>query len=72
MARWTGWRYGALIGGIVSAIGITIYPIVIYPMTHIEDYKELQKHTRRGIRQEEVQPGNMKVWSDPFDRNKSN
>ncbi len=28
----------------------------------------IQAKNRAGIKQEEIQPGNMKVWSDPFDR----
>lgn len=24
--------------------------------------------TEAGIKQEDIQPGNMKVWTDPFDR----
>lgn len=43
---WTGWRYAALIGGIVSLIGITLYPIAIEPMLNPEKYKKLQKKTR--------------------------
>lgn len=76
MALLKGWRYAAFIGSIVGAIGVTLYPIIIYPMTHIEEYskniiqfpgyvilnyvyflEELQKANRRGIIQEQVQPG---------------
>ncbi|GJQ74065.1 hypothetical protein Trydic_g18987 [Trypoxylus dichotomus] len=68
MALLVGWRYGILIGGLVGIIGLAVYPVVIYPMLHIDEYKEIQKQNRRGIRQEDIQPGNMKVWTDPFDR----
>ncbi|XP_065157049.1 small integral membrane protein 20 [Atheta coriaria] len=68
MSYWRGWRYTALITSIVGVIGITIYPIAIYPMQHIEEYKAIQKENRRNVIQSEIQPGNMKVWSDPFDR----
>jgi len=68
MAYWRGWRYAALIGGLVGVIGAVAYPIAVYPMMHIDEYKEIQKRNRRGVSQEEVQPGNMKVWSDPFER----
>ncbi|KAI5635241.1 hypothetical protein NE865_12033 [Phthorimaea operculella] len=65
-----GWRYTAFIGGFVGLIGLTLYPIAISPMIDSSEYKKIQRETRRGIRQEDIQPGNMKVWSDPFDRKK--
>lgn len=34
------------------------------------DTEEIQKRNRRGINPEDIQPGGMKVWSDPFGRNK--
>lgn len=43
---WTGWRYGALIGGIVGLITLTLWPIAIEPMLNPEKYKKLQKATR--------------------------
>ncbi|KAK9739817.1 protein of unknown function (DUF4538) [Popillia japonica] len=70
MALLIGWRFGALIGGLVGLIGLAVYPAVIYPMLHIDEYKEIQKQNRKGLKQEDIQPGNMKVWSDPFDRKK--
>ncbi|XP_018573879.1 small integral membrane protein 20 [Anoplophora glabripennis] len=66
-----GWRYVAVIGGLVGAIGIAIYPIIIDPMLNPDKYKKIQAVTRANIRQEDIQPGNMKVWTDPFDRKKS-
>ncbi|XP_017461451.1 PREDICTED: small integral membrane protein 20 [Rhagoletis zephyria] len=63
-----GWRYAAFISCIIGGIGIALYPIVVEPMMNVERYKDLQKRTRRGIKQEDIQPGNMKVWSDPFGR----
>ncbi|XP_028901479.1 small integral membrane protein 20 [Zeugodacus cucurbitae] len=63
-----GWRYAAFISCIVGGISVALYPIIVEPMMNVEKYKELQKHNRAGIRQEEIQPGNMKVWSDPFGR----
>ncbi|XP_076043463.1 small integral membrane protein 20 [Oratosquilla oratoria] len=65
-----GWRYGAFVGFIAGFIGATLYPIVISPMINSDYYKQIQKETRAGVNQEEIQPGNMKVWSDPFDRKK--
>ncbi|XP_037935033.1 small integral membrane protein 20 [Teleopsis dalmanni] len=68
MALLKGWRYGVFISGIVGLIGLAIYPVVIDPMLHTDKYKEVQKHNRAGVNQEAIQPGNMKVWSDPFGR----
>ncbi|CAH0558947.1 unnamed protein product [Brassicogethes aeneus] len=71
MPRLTGWRYAGLIGGLIGAIGLAIYPIIIDPMLNVEKYKRIQEQTRAHIKQEDIQPGNMKVWTDPFDRKKS-
>ncbi|KAK8394334.1 hypothetical protein O3P69_006499 [Scylla paramamosain] len=65
-----GWRYSLFLGGLIGFIGATLYPIVIYPMMNSSQYKQAQIENRRGINQEEIQPGNMNVWSDPFDRKK--
>lgn len=35
-----GWRYAALIGGLVGAIAITIYPIIIDPMLNPDKYSK--------------------------------
>jgi len=72
MAKFVGWRYAALIGGIVGGITIMIYPISIHPYLYPEQWQHIQKETRAAIRQEDIQPGGMKVWSDPFDRKKWN
>lgn len=42
MARFVGWRYAAFIGGLVGAVAITMYPIAIYPMMHIDEYSRLK------------------------------
>lgn len=52
-----GWRYAAFIGGIVGFIGLACYPIIIYPMMHVEEYKKIQKINRAGINQADIQPG---------------
>ncbi|KAI8440950.1 hypothetical protein MSG28_009246 [Choristoneura fumiferana] len=36
-----------------------------------EGVEKIQKEGRKNINIEEIQPGNMKVWSDPFDRKKT-
>ncbi|KAL1506522.1 hypothetical protein ABEB36_005870 [Hypothenemus hampei] len=68
MAIFVGWRYAALIGGMVGAIGLAVYPIIIDPIRNPDKYKKIQEQTRKNIKQEDIQPGNMKVWTDPFDR----
>jgi len=62
-------RFGAY-GVFIGLLSATLYPIVIHPIMNTEYYKKLQNENRKGINQEEIQPGNMKVWSDPFDRKK--
>ncbi|XP_073954547.1 small integral membrane protein 20 [Choristoneura fumiferana] len=71
MALFKGWRYTAFIGGFVGLIGLTLYPIAFSPMMDSTEYKKIQKEGRKNINIEEIQPGNMKVWSDPFDRKKT-
>ncbi|XP_058116418.1 small integral membrane protein 20 [Anopheles ziemanni] len=61
-----GRNYALLIGGIVGIIGLACYPIIVHPMMNPEQYKKVQQINRAGIKQEEIQPGNMRVWSDPF------
>ncbi|KAL7640718.1 UNVERIFIED_CONTAM: hypothetical protein RMT77_008993 [Armadillidium vulgare] len=68
MARLTGLKYAAFIGAIIGFMGAITYPVIIYPMMNTEYYKNIQREGRKSIKQEEVQPGNMKVWSDPFGR----
>ncbi|XP_011565013.1 small integral membrane protein 20 [Plutella xylostella] len=70
MAFYRGWRYTAFITGFVGFIGLALYPIAISPMIDSSDYKKIQKETRKNINKDAIQPGNMKVWSDPFDRTK--
>lgn len=63
-----GWKYVTFIGTFIGVLGLAIYPIILSPMINPDEYKKVQKVNRAGIKQEEIQPGNMKVWSDPFDR----
>lgn len=72
MPQLTGWRYATLIGSLVGLIGVVFYPIAIDPYLNPDKWKKIQNETRKGIQQEEIQPGGMKVWSDPFDRPKQN
>jgi len=65
-----GWRFGLFVGAVVGGIGVAIYPIIISPFYHQEEWQKVSKANRTAgeIRQESIQPGNMKVWTDPFDR----
>lgn len=65
-----GWRFGVFVGSIVGFIGLSIYPIIITPYLHPEKWKQQSKEIRQmhNIQQESIQPGGMKVWTDPFDR----
>lgn len=52
----------------ITLIGVlgALCPIYIFPLYQIQSYKNIQKEARAGIDQEEIQPGGMRVWSDPF------
>jgi hypothetical protein len=65
-----GWRYGVFIGGLVGLIGATIYPVIIHPYLYPEKWKKQSKEIREvnNIQQDDIQPGGMKPWTDPFDR----
>lgn len=65
-----GWRFAAFVGAIVGTIGVAIYPIIIHPYYHQDEWKKINNQNREmaGIKSENTQPGNMKVWTDPFDR----
>lgn len=61
-------KTGIFIGGFVAFTLAALYPAVIYPKLHPEVFQQIQNETRKDIKREEIQPGNMKVWSDPFSR----
>lgn len=65
-----GWRYAAFVGALFGSVLAATYPIIIQPMYNPEPWREYSKRNRElaGIKQEDIQPGNMKVWTDPFDR----
>jgi len=69
-ARLVGWRFGAFLGSLVGSILLATYPIIISPYLYPEEWQKMSKEVRdqHGIKPEDIQPGNMKVWSDPFDR----
>ncbi|XP_055920011.1 small integral membrane protein 20 [Eupeodes corollae] len=68
MSTLKGRKFIAFISMIVGGIGLAVYPIIIDPMINTDKYKKIQEQTRAGVNQEAIQPGGMKVWSDPFGR----
>ncbi|CAG0882951.1 unnamed protein product [Darwinula stevensoni] len=63
-----GWRYVAFVAGIFGGVGLAIYPIIVAPYLDPSKYQDIQRVTRAGINQEDIQPGGMKVWTDPFEQ----
>lgn len=61
-----GWRYVAVVGGLTGLIFAAIYPTIIDPYFHPEKWQKIQKVAREGINREDIQPGGMKIWTDPF------
>ncbi|GCB64695.1 small integral membrane protein 20 isoform X2 [Scyliorhinus torazame] len=61
-------RAVVLFGGFAAVLGAAFYPIYFRPLLNTEEYRQGQKVNRTGMNQEEIQPGGMKVWSDPFNR----
>ncbi len=66
----SGWRYVGFVGCMVGALALAAYPIIISPMINPEPWRNTSNENRKkaGIKQEDIQPAGMKVWSDPFDR----
>lgn len=63
-----GLNISVILGGFVAAVCAALYPVAIHPYLHVDEYKKVQQKTRKDIDQESVQPGGMKIWSDPFGR----
>ena len=40
-ARWVGWRYTALIGSLVGAVALAMYPIFIDPYMNPDKWSKL-------------------------------
>ncbi|XP_041842381.1 small integral membrane protein 20 [Melanotaenia boesemani] len=59
-------RIALVFGGFITAVAAALYPIFVYPLSHREEYREVQKMNRAGINQADVQPVGVKIWSDPF------
>ncbi|XP_078739895.1 small integral membrane protein 20 [Lampetra fluviatilis] len=63
-------RTTLVFGGFVTALAVTLYPIAIHPFLNIARFQVVQKVNRDGVDQESIQPGGMKVWSNPFEPKK--
>nr|XP_020466982.1 small integral membrane protein 20 [Monopterus albus] len=59
-------RTALVVGGFVAVVAAAFYPIFFHPLTHKNEYREVQKVNRAGINQADVQPVGLKIWSDPF------
>ncbi|XP_078682847.1 small integral membrane protein 20-like isoform X2 [Branchiostoma floridae x Branchiostoma belcheri] len=58
------------IGAFAAVVGGVMYPIFVAPLLHSQEYQKMQKQNREGIKQDEIQPGGMVVWSNPFGEKK--
>ncbi|XP_050439119.1 small integral membrane protein 20 [Adelges cooleyi] len=63
-----GWKYVAFISAFVGSIGLATYPIIIRPMTHVEEYKKAQEINRASLDQSRLQSTSMNKWTDPFEK----
>lgn len=54
------------VGGLVALVGAACYAAIVYPMNHAAEYRRIQEETRKNIDREQIQPGGMRIWSDPF------
>ncbi|KAM3850506.1 small integral membrane protein 20 [Diretmus argenteus] len=59
-------RIMLIFGGFITAVAAAFYPIYYHPLSHPEDYKQIQKVNRAGVNQADVQPVGVKIWSDPY------
>ncbi|XP_030018830.1 small integral membrane protein 20-like [Sphaeramia orbicularis] len=59
-------RIALIFGGFMTAVAAAFYPIFFYPLTHKDEYRDVQRMNRAGINQADVQPVGVKIWSDPF------
>ncbi|UXI22149.1 hypothetical protein NH340_JMT08092 [Sarcoptes scabiei] len=55
-----------IVGGFILSICLALVPIYIYPYLNIEKYQKIQMINRKNIDPNKIQPGNMRIWSDPF------
>ncbi|XP_078481590.1 small integral membrane protein 20-like [Ciona intestinalis] len=60
-------RNGRVAIAFIVSVGVALYPIYVFPLYHVEKYQKIQDDTRKEIDQKKVQPGGMRVWSNPFE-----
>ncbi|KAK2176604.1 hypothetical protein NP493_652g01030 [Ridgeia piscesae] len=70
--RFVGWRYFALVGGLVGMIGLAMYPIAIDPYLHPEKYRAIQqqagldKASRKKMKKAAYEAvGDKDAWKNP-------
>ncbi|XP_076447037.1 small integral membrane protein 20-like [Babylonia areolata] len=68
MSQAKGWRSIVAIVAVVGGICAATYPIMVAPYINPEPWRQKQDVGRVGIDREKIQPGGMKVWTDPFNR----
>ncbi|XP_075948807.1 small integral membrane protein 20 isoform X1 [Anarhichas minor] len=49
-------RIALVFGGFMTAVAAAFYPIFFYPLTHKEEYRDVQKVNRTGVNQADIQP----------------
>ncbi|XP_067944540.1 small integral membrane protein 20-like [Watersipora subatra] len=64
------WQSTIVLGASLGLVFAACYAVIIYPMNNSDDYRVMQEKNRKGINQEDIQPGGMRVWTDPFQRKK--
>ncbi|BFZ24426.1 hypothetical protein BsWGS_27466 [Bradybaena similaris] len=64
------WKSSLVVCAIIGGLAAATYPIIIAPYLNPKPWKEIQRIGREGIDREKIQPGGMKVWTDPFNSKK--
>lgn len=70
MPKQKTYHFAVMAGGMIAAVAAASYPVIIEPMNNPEPWRKASREFREkyDIKQENIQPGGMKVWTDPFDR----
>ena len=58
------------IASLIGACSLVLVPVYAVPKYMPNLFNDIQKETRKDMDREKIQPGDMKMWSDPFDRKK--
>lgn len=62
-----GVRGSHLVFAIFAALGVSVYYAIYKPLfKEPEKYRRIQHEFRKDIDQTKIQPGDMKVWSNPY------